>query len=51
LYNTMDDVDTFVDALQCISERNYKGKYVQDKLTGEYTPTDWHPDFSDYFTI
>ncbi len=51
LYNTMDDVDTLVDALQCISAGNYKGKYIQDRLTGEYSLTDWHPDFSAYYKI
>jgi cysteine desulfurase/selenocysteine lyase len=51
LYNTIEDVDTLVGALQTISEGKFKGKYIQDRLTGEYSLTDWHPDFSDYFKI
>jgi len=51
LYNTLDEVDVLIDALNHISKGDYKGKYVQDKATGEYTPLDWHPDFSDYFKL
>jgi selenocysteine lyase/cysteine desulfurase len=51
LYNTIEDVDTLVDALKCISAGGFKGKYLQDRLTGEYFPIDWHPDFSEYFKL
>jgi len=51
LYNTLDEVDVLIDAMNHISKGDYKGKYVQDKATGEYTPLDWHPDFSDYFKL
>jgi selenocysteine lyase/cysteine desulfurase len=51
LYNTFEDVDTLVDALSRISTGDYKGKYVQDRATGEYSPVDWKPDFSEYFDI
>lgn len=51
LYNTLEDVDVLIDALRSISKGDYKGKYTQDKATGEYTPVAWQPDFADYFKI
>jgi len=51
LYNTLDEIDILIDALNHISKRDYEGKYIQDKPTGEYSPVGWHPDFSDYFKL
>jgi cysteine desulfurase/selenocysteine lyase len=51
LYSTRQEVDLLVDALQHISRDDYKGKYIQDKATGEYTPVAWQVNFSDYFDI
>ncbi len=51
LYNTRGEIDTLVEALQRISAGDYLGKYVQDKASGEYTPLDWQPEFSDYFKL
>jgi len=51
LYNTLDEVDVLIDALNHISKADYKGKYIQDKATGEYSPVGWQPDFADYFKL
>jgi cysteine desulfurase/selenocysteine lyase len=51
LYNTLDEVDYLLDALAHISEGDYRGKYRQDRSTGEYDPIGWQPNFSDYFNI
>jgi len=51
LYNTIEDVDTLLDALSHISKGEYKGKYVQDRATGEYSPIGWQPDFAVYFKL
>ncbi len=51
LYNTMQEVDILVEALQRISSGDYKGRYIQDKATGEYTPVAWKVNFSDYFKL
>ena len=51
LYNTLEEVDLLVDALSHISKGDYKGKYIQDKATGEYSPPGWQPDFSEYFKL
>jgi cysteine desulfurase/selenocysteine lyase len=51
LYNTIEDVDTLLDALSRISKGDYKGKYIQNKATGEYSPVGWQPDFAEYFKL
>jgi len=51
LYNTLQDVDIFIDALRRISLGDYKGKYIQDKATGEYSPLAWQVNFDEYFKL
>jgi hypothetical protein len=51
LYNSFDEVDALINALSRISRGEYKGRYVQDKATGEYAPVAWQPNFSDYFKL
>ncbi len=51
LYNTVEEIDILVDALTQISRGNHRGKYVQDRASGEYQPQDWQPEFSKYFTV
>jgi cysteine desulfurase/selenocysteine lyase len=51
LYNTIEDVDILLDALSHISRGEYRGKYMQDGATGEYSPVGWQPDFTDYFEL
>jgi selenocysteine lyase/cysteine desulfurase len=51
LYNTTDEIDTFVDALNCIVKGEYRGEYVQDVESGEYAPKGWQPDFEQYFSL
>jgi len=51
LYNTRQDVDIFIDSLRRISLGDYKGKYIQDKATGEYTPLAWQVNFDEYFKL
>ena len=51
LYNTVQEVNILIDALQKISAGKYRGKYIQDKATGEYSPAGWQADFSDYFKL
>lgn len=40
LYNTIEDVDRLVDALQQIAHGRVRGRYVQDKASGECRPDD-----------
>jgi len=49
IYNTYEDVDRLLDALTFINNGNYKGKYTQDKESGEYSPLGWQPDYGRFF--
>lgn len=49
LYNTREEVDAWIAALQAIQAGAYRGDYVQDPASGEYTPRGWKVDFSQYF--
>jgi cysteine desulfurase / selenocysteine lyase len=51
LYNSFDDVDVFLEALQHIVRGEYKGQYTQNITTGEYTPLGWQPKFDEYFSL
>ncbi len=51
LYNTLEEIDIFIEALMDISRGNYHGNYVQDRASGEYKPQDWQPEFSKYFSL
>lgn len=51
LYNTTEEVDDFVDALERIASGKYRGNYRQVRATGEFIPDSWQPDFSSYFSI
>jgi cysteine desulfurase/selenocysteine lyase len=49
LYNSTQDVDALVDALQHIRRGEYIGDYRQDTTSGEYHPTGWDVDYDSYF--
>lgn len=51
LYNTIDDVENLVNALDIISHNKFKGAYVQDPTTGEFMPLNWAPEFEKYFSF
>jgi selenocysteine lyase/cysteine desulfurase len=51
LYNNLEDVDYLADSLDRIVHGNYRGKYVQDHASGEYSPLDWQVNFAEYFQI
>jgi selenocysteine lyase/cysteine desulfurase len=46
LYNTVEEVDRFAEALDQIARGRFNGRYQQEQATGEYTPEGWSPDFS-----
>jgi selenocysteine lyase/cysteine desulfurase len=46
LYNTVDEVDRFIEALGRTARGDIAGDYRQDPATGEYTPRGWEPDFA-----
>lgn len=51
LYNTLDEVDALVEALNHIARGEFQGEYTQVKATGEYVPKGWSPDFANYFSV
>jgi hypothetical protein len=51
LYNTLDEIDTLIEALNRIARGEYSGQYIQEKSLGEYHPVGWDPDFEEYFSF
>lgn len=51
LYNTLQEVDRFADAVQAIASGKFEGVYHQDASSGEYLPEGWQPEFESYFSL
>ena len=51
MYNTAEEVDVLIDAVQRIARGKYYGRYQQDVRSGEYRAVDWNPDLSHYFRL
>jgi selenocysteine lyase/cysteine desulfurase len=51
LYNTTEDIDALGEALLAIVNQEYKGEYIQDPASGEFTPPGWNPEFENYFSF
>lgn len=51
LYNTLQEIDAFADALEKIRNGDYRGRYQQDPASGDFVPENWHPDFGHYFAL
>lgn len=50
-YNTIDEVDKLAEALIKISRGQYRGKYSQDRTSGEYSALGWPPDLTRHFSF
>ena len=48
-YNTKEEIDQLIEALEKISRREYKGKYKLDAKLGEYLPENFSFDYQKYF--
>lgn len=51
LYNTTDEIEMLIEALNQIQQGHYQGSYIQDMSSGEFMPRNWQPDFEDYFSL
>lgn len=51
LYNTKDEIDRFLDALEKIMHGQYKGVYAQNRASGDFRPKGWKPEFKEFFRI
>jgi cysteine desulfurase/selenocysteine lyase len=48
-YNNEEDIDAFVEALERIVKKGFKGKYVLDVATGRFNPDGFRVDVGEYF--
>lgn len=48
-YTNQSDVDTFLETLQMIAQREYRGEYVQDPETGAFRPKGFEVSYERYF--
>ena len=51
LYNTVEEIDTLIEALKVIAARETQVEYEQDAATGEFHPIGWEPAFDRYFAL
>src|SRR5262249_26846541 len=51
LYNTLEEVDAFVEALAAIQRGEYRGRYHQHVASGDYVPEGWAPQFEKFFNL
>ena len=51
MYNTTEEIDRLVKALDDIVNRRFKGQYKQQKSSGEFYALGWEPDLSRFFSI
>ena len=51
LYNTLEEVDVFADALHQVANGRYAGEYHQDVASGDFIPRGWQPDFAERFSF
>ena len=51
LYNSFEDIDRLILAIKSITSEKYKGDYVQDIHSGEYSPKGWEPSFDKFFSL
>ena len=51
MYNTCHEVDVLAEALGQIAQGRYRGRYEQDRLTGEFQPAGWQPGYAEYFKL
>lgn len=51
MYNTLDEIDQWVEALEKIVRGEYRGRYVQDAASGDFVPEGWEDRFKDFFAL
>jgi selenocysteine lyase/cysteine desulfurase len=51
LYNTLDEIDSLVEALGRVSRGEFSGRYVQDRASGDYTAQGWMPELAHRFSL
>ena len=50
-YNTQREVDEFAEVLERVTRHQWKGRYSQDAISGEYRPEGFDPVLDEYFRL
>jgi selenocysteine lyase/cysteine desulfurase len=50
-YNTLEEVNAFLETMEMIAQGEYKGVYELDAQRGEYWPKGFKPDYADFFAF
>jgi selenocysteine lyase/cysteine desulfurase len=51
IYNTEEEIDSFLEVLQKIVRREYRGEYILHKRSGMYSAKGFEPSVSEYFRL
>jgi selenocysteine lyase/cysteine desulfurase len=51
LYNTAEEIDRLLGALNNIAKLNYSKEYISNKEHGSYSPSNWKVNCHDYFNF
>lgn len=51
LYNTFEDINRLSEALEKILLGEYSGRYVQNRVSGDFYPQGWQARFEDFFML
>ncbi|MCX8010032.1 MAG: aminotransferase class V-fold PLP-dependent enzyme, partial [Ignavibacteria bacterium] len=51
LYNTTEEIDEFLEAIQKIIRKEYKGNYILNRRKGYYAPEKFSPNIESYFKL
>lgn len=51
IYNTKQEIDTLEEALKSIAGKNYKGRYQQEKDSGDFYALGWEPRLESFFKV
>jgi cysteine desulfurase/selenocysteine lyase len=51
LYNRIEEIDCLVEALERIQRGEYRGEYIQDSSSGDYSPRGWNVNYENYFSV
>ncbi len=51
MYNDESEIDQFIEMIEKIARDEFKGKYIQEKCTGEYKPENFDLKFDQYFKL
>ncbi len=51
IYNTIEEIDEFLEMIDRIIRKDYKGNYILDKSSGTFQPNGFEVDYKKYFVL